>query len=130
MKLKKLYFLLTCVYSLFTIYEVIMYLIGYSNYFGLFYIMFNLVILFLLIMVSINVKSSNTMIRLSKNGIIVFIGFMSCFVLKNILSSVFGYVDNSNEYIRSISLSINIVKPFIYVVLCFISYLEYKNMKI
>ena len=130
MRLKKIYTLLTSVFSLLTIYEVIIYILGKSNYFGLFYIALNLFIVFLMFMVSINIKKGNTMIRISKNAIIVVLGILSSFVLKYILSSVFGYVDESNVYINKIFISLKIVKPIIYLVLGALSYLEYKNMKI
>lgn len=130
MRLKKIYTLLTSVFSLLTIYEVIIYILGKSNYFGLFYIALNLFILFLMFMVSINIKKGNTMIRISKNAIIVVLGLLASFVLKYILSSVFGYVDESDVYIGKIFISLKIVKPIIYLVLGALSYLEYKNMKI
>ena len=130
MRLKKIYTLLTSVFSLLTIYEVIIYILGKSNYFGLFYIALNLFILFLMFMVSINIKKGNTMIRISKNAIIVILGLLSSFVLKYILSSVFGYVDESDVYINKIFISLKIVKPIIYIVIGALSYLEYKNMKI
>ncbi len=130
MRLKKIYTLLTSVFSLLTIYEVIIYILGKSNYFGLFYIALNLFIVFLMFMVSINIKKGNTMIRISKNAIIVVLGILSSFVLKYILSSVFGYIDESDVYINKIFVSLKIVKPIIYLVLGALSYLEYKNMKI
>lgn len=130
MRLKKIYTLLTSVFSLLTIYEVIIYILGKSNYFGLFYIALNLFIVFLMFMVSINIKKGNTMIRISKNAIIVVLGMLSSFVLKYILSSVFGYIDESDVYINKIFISLKIVKPIIYLVLGALSYLEYKNMKI
>lgn len=130
MRLKKIYTLLTSVFSLLTIYEVIIYILGKSNYFGLFYIALNLFILFLMFMVSINIKKGNTMIRISKNAIIVVLGLLASFLLKYILSSVFGYVDESDVYIGKIFISLKIVKPIIYLVLGALSYLEYKNMKI
>lgn len=130
MRLKKIYMLLTSIFSLLTIYEVIIYILGKSNYFGLFYLIFNLFIVFLMFMVSVNIKKGNTMIRISKNAIIVILGIFCSFVLKLILSGVFGYVDESNVYISNIFISLKVVKPIIYLILGILSYLEYKNMKI
>lgn len=130
MKLKKIYTLLTSIFSLLTIYEVIVYVLGSSNYFGLFYLILNLFIVFLMFMVSVNIKKGNTMIRISKNAIIVVLGLLASFVLKYILSSVFGYVDESGVYINRVFISLKIVKPIIYLMLGILSYLEYKNMKI
>lgn len=130
MKLKKIYMLLTSIFSLLTIYEVIVYVLGSSNYFGLFYLILNLFIVFLMFMVSVNIKKGNTMIRISKNAIIVVLGLLASFVLKYILSSVFGYVDESGVYINRVFISLKIVKPIIYLMLGIMSYLEYKNMKI
>lgn len=130
MKLKKIYMLLTSIFSLLTIYEVIVYVLGSSNYFGLFYLILNLFIVFLMFMVSVNIKKGNTMIRISKNAIIVVLGLLASFVLKYILSSVFGYVDESGVYINRVFISLKIVKPIIYLMLGILSYLEYKNMKI
>lgn len=130
MKLKKIYMLLTSIFSLLTIYEVIVYVLGSSNYFGLFYLILNLFIVFLMFMVSVNIKKGNTMIRISKNAIIVILGLLASFVLKYILSSVFGYVDESGVYINRVFISLKIVKPIIYLMLGILSYLEYKNMKI
>lgn len=130
MKLKKIYTLLTSIFSLLTIYEVIVYVLGSSNYFGLFYLILNLFIVFLMFMVSVNIKKGNTMIRISKNAIIVFLGLLASFVLKYVLSSVFGYVDESGVYINRVFISLKIVKPIIYLMLGILSYLEYKNMKI
>lgn len=130
MKLKKIYMLLTSIFSLLTIYEVIVYVLGSSNYFGLFYLILNLFIVFLMFMVSVNIKKGNTMIRISKNAIIVVLGLLASFVLKYILSSAFGYVDESGVYINRVFISLKIVKPIIYLMLGILSYLEYKNMKI
>lgn len=130
MRLKKIYMLLTSIFSLLTIYEVIIYILGKSNYFGLFYLILNLFIVFLMFMVSVNIKKGNTMIRISKNAIIVVLGIFCSFVLKLILSEVFGYVDESNAYISNIFISLKVVKPIIYLMLGILSYLEYKNMKI
>ena len=88
MRLKKIYMLLTSIFSLLTIYEVIIYILGKSNYFGLFYLILNLFIVFLMFMVSVNIKKGNTMIRISKNAIIVVLGIFCSFVLKLILSGV------------------------------------------
>lgn len=122
--------LLTSIFSLLTIYEVIIYILGKSNYFGLFYLILNLFIVFLMFMVSVNIKKGNTMIRISKNAIIVVLGIFYSFVLKLILSGVFGYVDESNAYISNIFISLKVGKPIIYLILGILSYLEYKNMKI
>lgn len=130
MRLKKIYMLLTSIFSLLTIYEVIIYILGKSNYFGLFYLILNLFIVFLMFMVSVNIKKGNTMIRISKNAIIVVLGIFCFFVLKLILSKVFGYVDESNAYISNIFISLKVGKPIIYLILGILSYLEYKNMKI
>ena len=130
MRLKKIYMLLTSIFSLLTIYEVIIYILGKSNYFGLFYLILNLFIVFLMFMVSVNIKKGNTMIRISKNAIIVVLGIFCSFVLKLILSGEFGYVDESNAYISNIFISLKVVKPIIYLILGILSYLEYKNMKI
>ena len=130
MRLKKIYMLLTSIFSLLTIYEVIIYILGKSNYFGLFYLILNLFIVFLMFMVSVNIKKGNTMIRISKNAIIVVLGIFCFFVLKLILSKVFGYVDESNAYISNIFISLKVGKPIIYLMLGILSYLEYKNMKI
>lgn len=130
MRLKKIYMLLTSIFSLLTIYEVIIYILGKSNYFGLFYLILNLFIVFLMFMVSVNIKKGNTMIRISKNAIIVVLGIFCSFVLKLIHSGVFGYVDESNAYISNIFISLKVGKPIIYLMLGILSYLEYKNMKI
>ena len=130
MRLKKIYMLLTSIFSLLTIYEVIIYILGKSNYFGLFYLILNLFIVFLMFMVSVNIKKGNTMIRISKNAIIVVLGIFCSFALKLILSGVFGYVDESNAYISNIFISLKVGKPIIYLILGILSYLEYKNMKI
>ena len=126
MRLKKIYMLLTSIFSLLTIYEVIIYILGKSNYFGLFYLILNLFIVFLMFMVSVNIKKGNTMIRISKNAIIVVLGIFCSFVLKLILSGVFGYVDESNAYISNIFISLKVGKPIIYLILGILSYLEYK----
>ena len=130
MRLKKIYMLLTSIFSLLTIYEVIIYILGKSNYFGLFYLILNLFIVLFMFMVSVNIKKGNTMIRISKNAIIVVLGIFCSFVLKLILSKVFGYVDESNAYISNIFISLKVGKPIIYLILGILSYLEYKNMKI
>lgn len=130
MKLKKVYMLFSFIFSILTIYEVVVYLIGYSNYFGLYYIIVNLIILFMLIMVSVNVRNTNSKNRLVKNMVIIILGFISCFLLEYILSSVYSYSDQSKSYIKSIFISIRVLKPMVYVLLGGLSYLEYKNMKI
>ena len=102
------YKLVLVLFSLLTIFEVIVYLISSSSFIGLLYLLINFVILF--------------------NIIIVAFGFMASFYVSS-KTIVFGYTEISENYFSKILISSKILKSIIYSFILFISYLEFDRIR-
>ena len=103
------YKLVLVLFSLLTIFEVIVYLISSSSFVGLLYLLINFVILFMLFLVSTSVKKTNVRKRILFNIIIVAFGFMASFYVSS-KTIVFGYTEISENYFSKILISSKILK--------------------
>lgn len=122
------YKLVLVLFSLLTIFEVIVYLISSSSFIGLLYLLINFVILFMLFLVSTSVKKTNVRKRILFNIIIVVFGFMASFYV-NSKTIVFGYTEISENYFNKILISSKVLKSIIYSFILFISYLEFDRIR-
>lgn len=122
------YKLVLVLFSLLTIFEVIVYLISSSSFVGLLYLLINFVILFMLFLVSTSVKKTNVRKRILFNIIIVAFGFMASFYVSS-KTIVFGYTEISENYFNKILISSKILKSIIYSFILFISYLEFDRIR-
>lgn len=122
------YELVLVLFSLLTIFEVIVYLISSSSFIGLLYLLINFVILFMLFLVSTSVKKTNVRKRILFNIIIVAFGFMASFYVSS-KTIVFGYTEISENYFNKILISSKVLKSIIYSFILFISYLEFDRIR-
>lgn len=122
------YKLVLVLFSLLTIFEVMVYLISSSSFIGLLYLLINFVILFMLFLVSTSVKKTNVRKRILFNIIIVAFGFMASFYVSS-KTIVFGYTEISENYFNKILISSKILKSIIYSFILFISYLEFDRIR-
>ena len=122
------YKLVLVLFSLLTIFEVIVYLISSSSFVGLIYLLINFVILCMLFLVSTSVKNTNVRKRILFNIIIVAFGFMASFYVSS-KTIVFGYTEISENYFNKILISSKILKSIIYSFILFISYLEFDRIR-
>ena len=122
------YKLVLVLFSLLTIFEVIVFLISSSSFIGLLYLLINFVILFMLFLVSTSVKKTNVRKRILFNIIIVAFGFMASFYVSS-KTIVFGYTEISENYFNKILISSKFLKSIIYSFILFISYLEFDRIR-
>lgn len=122
------YKLVLVLFSLLTIFEVIVYLISSSSFIGLIYLLINFVILFILFLVSTSVKKTNVRKRILFNIIIVAFGFIASFYVSS-KTIVFGYTEISENYFSKILISSKVLKSIIYSFILFISYLEFDRIR-
>lgn len=122
------YKLVLVLFSLLTIFEVIVYLISSSSFIGLLYLLINFIILFMLFLVSTSVKKTNVRKRILFNIIIVAFGFMASFYVSS-KTIVFGYTEISENYFNKILISSKVLKSIIYSFILFISYLEFDRIR-
>ena len=118
------YSLLTLIFIVLTILELINYFSFESNLIGVFYLILNLFIIFLLINMDVNFGKSNYKIRISKNLIIIVIGILASYLLGYIIPIILDYSDNSFLFVENIYIYSKVLKPIIYVFLGIISVLE------
>lgn len=118
------YSLLTLIFIVLTILELINYFSFESNLIGVFYLILNLFIIFLLINMVVNFGKSNYKIRISKNLIIIVIGILASYLLGYIIPIILDYSDNSFLFVENIYIYSKVLKPIIYVFLGIISVLE------
>lgn len=124
--MKYFYMCLTAVFILFTAFEVYVYMKMDANYVGIFYLLLNFFIMFMLFTTSYNYDNANKKIRFSKNIIVIIVGIFTSFILTFILSHAFSYVDNSYIFNKSIFVISKIIKPIIYFLILVESILELK----
>lgn len=127
--MKYFYMFLTAVFILFTAFEVYMYMKMDANYVGIFYLLFNFFIMFMLFTTSYNYDSANKKIRFSKSVISVVIGVFTSFILTFILSLIFNYTDSSYAFDDSIFVVSKVIKPVIYFLILLISILDIRLEK-
>ena len=119
----------TFLYIVFTLIELIKYLLCDNTLFGMYYLLVNLVIIFLLVPTTYNYKKYYSAARISKLILIILIGIFNSFILEHIIKGVMGYMDSTNDYIDSIFIYKNIFKGIIYLILGIICYFEFGNEK-
>jgi len=121
---------ITCIFILLSIIEIIMYMFSKNNLFGLFYIILNLFVIFLLVPLTHNYNKYFSSARLSKLIIVFILIIFDSFILNLIVLNSMSYVDASNLYIKKVFVIKNILKPIIdFVILLFIL-LEFKLDKL
>lgn len=119
-------YICTFLYLIFSFIELIKYMFFDSNYFGLFYLLINLVIIFLLVPTTHNYKKYFSKIRISKFIIIILLGIFNSFILQNIVLNNIHLIDDSKKYIDSIFIYKNVIKLIIYIILFIITIFEFK----
>ena len=113
--------MLTCIYIVLTIIELFIYMLSKNNLFGIYYLLSNLFIIFLLVPISYNYNKYFSTARLSKLIIVLVLIIFNSFLLNLIVLKNMSYVDASTLYIDKVFVIKNILKPIIaFVVLIFI----------
>ncbi len=121
---------ITCIFILLTLIEVLIYMLSKNNLFGLIYIIFNLLIIFLLVPISYNYNRYYSPARLSKLVIVIILGIFSSYLLNLVVLKNMSYIDNSKEYINKIFIVRSILKGLIYLLLIGFTALEFKLDKL
>ena len=121
---------ITCIFILLTLIEVLIYMLSKNNLFGLIYIIFNLLIIFLLVPISYNYNRYYSPARLSKLVIVIILGIFSSYLLNLVVLKNMSYIDNSKEYINKIFIIRSILKGLIYLLLIGFTALEFKLDKL
>lgn len=117
---KKLYLVYLIISILLFLIELILYLKFNSTTFGLLYIVLSLLFLLILSFSVINYSELNLKVRLSKNGILLFL------LIVLMLLTLFKYIDQSNLFIKSIKVLIYCFKPIQILLLIGLSIYDYK----
>lgn len=117
---KKLYLIYLTIYILIFLIELVIYLKFNSTLYGFIYMLINLAVLFLLSFSIYNYSEFNIKIRLSKNGILIFL------MLISILLSLFKFNDESKQFISNLKIFIYYLKPLMILLLIGLSFYDYK----
>ncbi len=124
--IKYFYVFITALFTLFTAYEMYVYLSMDSNYFGIVYLFLNFFVMFLLFTITYNYSSQNKGIRISKNILVIVIGIFSSFILTYVLPYILSYSDNSYLFEEKVFVTSKILKPVIYAFVVIVSIIEVK----
>lgn len=127
---KKLYMFITFIFMLLTLVEFVIYILNESNYFGFYYLLISIFIIFMIIGVNFNYAKADKKIRLSKSIIIMLLTLFCSFLLLNLLNNYYSYIDYSQNYIKSIYMILKFFKPLISIILVVISVLDFKQINI
>lgn len=127
---KNILILITIIFTILTIIELIKYLLIDSNFFGLVYMIINIMIIFLLVPTVYNYNKYYSPQRISKLIIIIVLGLFNSTLLGIILINTMDYIDHSQEYIKSIFVIKNVLKVIIYLLLGGITFLEFNTQKL
>ena len=84
----------------------------------------------MIIGVNLNYAKADKKIRLSKSIIIMLLTLFCSFLLPNLLNNYYSYIDNSQNYIKSIYVMLKFIKPLISIILVLISALDFKQINI
>lgn len=101
-----------------------MFLFNQTNYYGVYYLLINMLIIFSLLIININYKKANKKIRLSKNITNLILQIFSSYFLLNILTNTYKYIDYSSKYISHIFITSKILKPIILLILIILNILD------
>lgn len=126
-KKKLLLNIINILFLVFSLMELIKYFKIDNTLFGVIYLLINLVIIFLLLPVTFNYKRHYSTARISKVIMIIVIGIFNSFILNLIVLKSMNYTDGSNDYIKSIFIFKNILKPILYLLLLGFLILESKS---
>lgn len=118
------------IYIILTFIELIKYLFMDSTFFGLIYLLVNVLIIFLLVPIGYNYNRYFSISRISKFILVIIFGIFNSYILSTIVLNNMAYVDSSKIYIDSIFIIKNILKGIIYIFLAAFTILEYKSKKI
>lgn len=118
------YMFLAFVFIITTFIEVINYFAFDANTFGLFYLILNIIILFLFILTILNYRKQLFKSRIIVMFIILILGFISSYYLYDIVLNIYDYKDQSNLFMDKIYICYKIIKPIIYYALLIISSIE------
>jgi len=121
---------LTFLFILFSIIELIIYLTVDSTIFGLIYMFINMFIIFLLVPCVYNYKKYYNIVRISKFILIIILGIINSYFLGSIIIKGINYTDNSINYINKVYIFKNILKGIIYLGLTIITIFEFKKEKL
>ena len=119
-------YLISIIYILLTIIEVIKYLLFENNLFGLYYLLISLLVIFLLIPCAYNYKKYYSGARISKLIIVILLIIFDSFIFEHILLKSMNYTDASNNFIKSIFLYKSILKPILAFLLVIFTSFEFK----
>ncbi len=123
-KKKIILFLITIIYGLLFILELINYFKFKSTLFGVLYLIIDLLIIFLLIPVAYNYKRTYSKNRISKLIIIILLCAFNSYFLDKLLLSNMNYIDNSADYISSIYYIKTILKGILLFIMTFFTIIE------
>lgn len=130
-KYKKLVLnIVTVLYIIIFLIELIKYFFIDSNLYGVFYLLINLLIIFFLVPTTYNYKKYYSTARISKLIIIMLLGIFNSYILELIVVNNMGYIDSSKEYIKSIFVYKDILKGILYFILFIFTLLEFKLDKV
>lgn len=126
-KYKKLTLLIvTLLYIIFSLVELLYYFKVNSTLFGLIYLLNTLFIVFLLVPLTYNYKKAFSASRASKLIIIVLFGIFTSYLLGKLVINGMSYTDESKIYITSIFLYKNVLKGILYFILLIFTLLEFR----
>lgn len=125
LKVKNVYVLLCLIYILVTILEIVKYFISESSLYGLIYLIMCIIIIFFITTTTINYNKGNKKKRFSKILIAVLLGLFSSFLLPLVIDNSLNY-EILNSYIDRNKLTINIIKPIIYLLFLLIAFYDIK----
>ena len=104
--------------------ELIKYFKFDNTLYGVIYLLINLIIIFLLLPVTFNYKRHYSSARISKIILIIIIGLFNSYILNYIVIGNMSYIDSSKNFIKSIFIIKNILKPILYFILVIFLFLE------
>lgn len=119
--MKKFYIGYTILYLILFGVEYYNYLMFDSNLFGLIYVILNLTILLFMIFTSLNYKTKNVRLRISKNFFLLFIMLFNLLILPKL-----SYIDESYDFIESIRTYVYMYKGLLVILILAITYFEFK----
>ncbi|MBR4178123.1 MAG: hypothetical protein IKR57_02090 [Bacilli bacterium] len=122
--------LCTILFIILSIVELIIYLFCENNIFGLYYLLINTLIIFLLVPCAYNYKRYYSSARISKLIIVILLGIFNSYILQGIINGSINYVDASTIYIKKIFLYRCVFKGIIYVILIGFTILDSKLNKV
>lgn len=122
--------LLTLIYIILSIIEIVKYCLVDSCLYGLIYLLITLLIIFLLVPVSYNYNKYYSVARISKLIMIILIGIFNSYILNIIVINNMSYIDASVLYNKDIFVIKNILKGIIYFILVVFTAFEFKLDKI